>query len=117
MSAWEAHAFCVASMHAGSQADSTHAVQMKKACLTRRAEMMKDMDKKGDLPLSLLASMKQKGGAAPQKASPPQSAAESSRHARETFLGGSGSTIVFPPKACYSTVLLKMRPQPSCCRI
>ena len=73
-------------MHAGSQADSTHDVQMKKACLTRRAEMMKDMDKKGDLPLSLLASMKQKGGAAPQKASPPQSAAESSRHARETFL-------------------------------
>ena len=53
------------------------ALQMKKACLTRRAEMMKDMDKKGDLPLSLLASMgKQKGSSgATQKRSPPAFAA------------------------------------------
>ena len=61
--------------------------------------MMKDMDKKGDLPLSLLASMKHKGSAVPQKASPPQSAEEPSRHARETFLGGSRSIIVLPLKS------------------
>ena len=53
------------------------AAQMKKACLTRRAEMMKDMDKKGDLPLSLLATMgKQKVSlGATQKRSPPAFAA------------------------------------------
>lgn len=104
MSAWEAYAFLVASRHAGLQAHRNHDVQMKKACLTRRAEMMKDMDKKGDLPLSLLASMKQKGGAPPQKASSPRSATESSRHAHKTFLGGSRSIIVFPPKACVAVI-------------
>ena len=56
---------------------SDAAAQMKKACLTRRAEMMKDMDKKGDLPLSLLATMgRQKGSSgAARKRSPSASAA------------------------------------------
>ena len=57
-------------------------LQMKKACLTRRAEMMKDMDKKGDLPLSLLATIgkQSSGSAAPRQASlSAPAAADSSR--------------------------------------
>ena len=48
--------------------------------------MMKDMDKKGDLPLSLLAAMgkPQSGSSAPRRASSPGSAAPAaSRHAAQ----------------------------------
>ena len=51
--------------------------------------MMKDMDKKGDLPLSLLATIgKQKGGStSPRQASASAPAAfDSSRHVIPSFL-------------------------------
>jgi hypothetical protein len=87
-----------------ARADRNHDTQMKKACLTRRAEMMKDMDKKGDLPLSLLASMKQKGGTEPQKGSLPQTAAGSSRRACEPFLSFR-MTIELPHKGLQRAVV------------
>lgn len=36
-------------------------LQLKKACVTRRMEMMEEMQKKGDLPISLLTQLSKEG--------------------------------------------------------
>jgi len=37
-------------------------VQMKKACITRREEQMRELSQKGDLPVALLPQLNKGGG-------------------------------------------------------
>ncbi len=79
---------CPSHEHAAAGSDRRCAflcLQMKKACVTRREEMVKAMDKKGDLPLALLTTIgkPQKPGLPPPRktSSATPAASEWSRHA------------------------------------